>query len=311
MKSWAPLKVGDLVDVVAPGFSTTNDKLQAGVEFLKKLGLRVRVPQDLFAPDVVCANTDAARFAQFKKALLAKDSKAIWCVRAGYGSIRIIEKIAKIKAPRNPKLFVGYSDACTIHNYLNQFWKWPTLHAPLLDKLGQHTLPLEQVNELFEVVFGNREKVRFEGLEPLNAMARRRQKVRGAVVGGNLVVTQSHLGTPFARSPKGQILVFEDTGERGYRVDRCLKHLEMAGYFRGVKAIVFGDFIGGQEPDGTSKVNAVIERFAREQKTPVFRGLEMGHGERQRPVPLGSIAELIAGPAASLAISAGWALTRK
>ena len=311
MKSWAPLKVGDLVDVVAPGFSTTNDKLQAGVEFLKKLGLRVRVPQDLFAPDVVCANTDAARFAQFKKALLAKDSKAIWCVRAGYGSIRIIEKIAKIKAPRNPKLFVGYSDACTIHNYLNQFWKWPTLHAPLLDKLGQHTLPLEQVNELLEVVFGNREKVRFEGLEPLNAMARRRQKVRGAVVGGNLVVTQSHVGTPFARSPKGQILVFEDTGERGYRVDRCLKHLEMAGYFRGVKAIVFGDFIGGQEPDGTSKVNAVIERFARERKTPVFRGLEMGHGERQRPVPLGSIAELIAGPAASLAISAGWALTRK
>jgi muramoyltetrapeptide carboxypeptidase len=303
-KSWAALKPGDIVDVVAPGFSVSDEKLVAGVKFLEDLGLRPRVPSDIFGPDILCAQKDSVRLQHLQKAVMAKDSKAIWCVRGGYGAIRLLEAISKWKKPSVTKLFVGYSDATTLHNYFNHFWGWPTLHGPLLDRLGQHTLPLEQVSEMMDVVFGVREQVVMKGLHPLNAAARKKQKISGRVLGGNLVVTQSHLGTRFAKSPKGSFLFFEDIGERGYRVDRVLLHLRMAGYFQGVKGILFGDFVSSDEPNGGSRVPDVLQRFAEEIKIPVFSGLEVGHGSFQRPLPLNTRAILNCGPRGELIVDA-------
>src|SRR6201999_2596399 len=75
------------------------------------------------------------RFRQLRKALFARDSRAVWCVRGGYGAIRISQRLQALKAPRQPKLLIGYSDATTLHQLLNLFWGWPTLHGPLLDRL--------------------------------------------------------------------------------------------------------------------------------------------------------------------------------
>src|SRR6185437_16010901 len=164
---WVPLKRGDLVDVVAPGFGLSEDRLQGAVRFLHDIGLQARVPRDILGDDVVCAQKDAIRLEHLKAAILAQDSRAVWCLRGGYGLIRLIDSVAKIKKPR-AKLFVGYSDAVTLHNFLNQFWKWPTLHGPLLDRLGQRTLPEEQVNQLLDVVFGRRTSVTHTNLIPMN-----------------------------------------------------------------------------------------------------------------------------------------------
>ena len=292
---WAALQIGDIVDVVAPGFSISKENLEAAKKFLVDLGLKPRVPDDIFGPDILCAQTDQKREQQLKAALLAKDSKAIWCLRGGYGAIRLIDGLRKMKAPPKPKIFVGYSDATTLHNFLNHFWGWPTLHGPLLDRLGQHTLPLEQVNEALDIVFGRVDHLVHGDLEPLNSAAQRKQVLRGRVYGGNLTVTQSHLGTEFGKVPKDAIFVFEDIGERGYRVDRILKQFSQANYFKSAKAVIFGDFVGGEERDGTERVSAVIERFAKESPFAVFRGLKVGHGERQRMVPLHTPCELRCG----------------
>ena len=207
-KLWMPLRAGDTVEVVAPGFATTDERVHGAVNFLKQIGLKPRVLQDLFGPDVICSNTDEKRLAHLTRALLAKDSQAIWCLRGGYGALRIIESVAKIKKPQTNKLFVGYSDATTLHNYFNQFWHFATLHGPLLDRLGEHNLPLDQVNELIEVVFGNRDKVFFNNLQPLNKWAEKKSNIKSTVVGGNLKVVESHLGTRFAKSHQGEILFF-------------------------------------------------------------------------------------------------------
>lgn len=306
-KTWEPLKKGDVVDVIAPGFSTMPEALEGAKKFLINLGLTPRVPKDLYATDIICSNTDEIRFKHLKLALLAKDSRAIWCLRGGYGSLRLIEQLAKIKRPSLPKLFIGYSDSTTIHNYLNQFWHWPTLHGPLLDRLGSLTTYDEQVAELTDVIFGRQPRVVFKNLSPLNAVAKKKKKIIAPVVGGNLSVAQTHIGTLYARPPKGQILFFEDVGERGYRVDKMLKHLQLAGYFRGVKAVVFGEFVRCEEPDSNSvsRVPDVLKRFASEQKIPVFSGVEVGHGSLQRPLPLGSMAELSCGLKPLLTVSSG------
>src|SRR6185437_7546143 len=249
-RGWQPLKVGDTVDVIAPGFRTSPEAVEGAHQFLESVGLVPRVPSDLFGDDVIASQTDDVRFRHLKNALLAKDSKAVWCLRGGYGAIRILEQLKKIKVPTSSKIFVGYSDACSVQNYLNQFWDWPTLHGPLLDRLGKHTLSLEQVNECLDVVFGRIDAVMHAGLIALNSAAQKSRRIVGRVFGGNMTVTQSHLGTPFCRVPRDAILIFEDIGERGYRIDRILVHLTQAGYFKTTRAIVFGEFVGGQEQNG-------------------------------------------------------------
>lgn len=299
----APLLVpGDIVDVVAPGFRCPPENLERGLEFLRQCALKPRVPADLFGEDLLCANSDAKRLTQLRRALAARDSKAIWCVRGGYGAIRIIEPLLKLTPPRHPKLFIGYSDATTVHWLLNHHWKWPSLHGPLLDRLGSDTVPEPEREELKQVLFGGQPEVSFAELEPLNAAARRRGVIQGRVSGGNLTVLQSMLGTALQRRPRG-LLFLEDVGERGYRIDRILEHLLQAGVLRNFQAIVFGTFIGGRELDGSNLGPQVLERFAHGQKIPVLRGIAAGHGEHQRPVFFNSPARLECGPSPSLTIS--------
>jgi muramoyltetrapeptide carboxypeptidase len=297
----APLRRGDIVDIIAPGFRCSDESLAAGVEFVRRLGLRPRVPRTIFGPDLLCASSDANRLGHLRRALEASDSSCLWCIRAGYGAIRLVEPLLAARPPPRRKLFVGYSDATTLHYLLNHHWGWPSLHGPLLDALGSGAVAREEIAELRAVLLGGERRVEFSGLVPLNAAARARRALASRVFGGNLTVLQSMLGTPLQRSPR-QILFLEDVGERGYRVDRMLQHLAQAGALRAVRAVVFGSFIGGREADGRDLVPEVLERFARTQRVPVVMGLAAGHGDRQRPVFFNTPAELLCGPSPRLIV---------
>jgi len=301
--SRAPLlKAGDIVDVVAPGFRCPARQLRGALAYLRSLGLTPRVPRRLFGKDLLCANSDRERFAQLRRALAAPDSRAVWCLRGGYGAIRLVGGLLELAPPARPKLFVGYSDATTLHYLLNHHWGWPTLHGPVLDRLGSGAASAAELEELQRVLLGAAPQVAFRGLKPLNAPARRPQSVTSRVFGGNLTVLETTLGTALARRPR-QILFLEDVGERGYRVDRMLQHLGQAGALANLKAVVFGAFIGGREPSGGTLVPGVLERFAREQSIPVLAGLKAGHGERQRPVFFNTRAQLRCGASPSLTIA--------
>jgi len=295
------LEPGDIVDIVAPGFRCSNESLAAGVEFVRGLGLVPRVPRAIFGADLLCANSDASRLRHLLKALEAPDSKCVWCIRAGYGAIRLVEPLLALRPLTRRKLFVGYSDATTLHFLLNHHWNWPSLHGPLLDRLGSGTVARAEIEELRRILCGAERRVEFADLTPLNAAARERRVISSRVFGGNLTVLQSMLGTRLQRSPK-QILFLEDVGERGYRVDRMLTHLIQAGVLRQVRAVVFGSFIGGREADGKDLVPAVLKRFARTLRVPVLAGLPAGHGERQRPVFFNTPAELKCGASPKLLV---------
>jgi muramoyltetrapeptide carboxypeptidase len=295
------LAPGDVVDVVAPGFRCTAEQLENGIAFLRRAGLVPRVPPDLFGDDLLCANSDAVRFRQLRKALFARDSRAVWCVRGGYGAIRIIERLQALQPPRHPKLLIGYSDATTLHQLLNLFWGWPSLHGPLLDRLGSTDVREDERAELQALLFGGAPQTLFAHLVPLNAAARRRQLINSRLTGGNLTVLQSTLGTALQRRPSG-MLFLEDIGERGYRIDRMLEQLRQAGVLRNLKAIVLGSFLGGAETDRSNLGPAVLERFAQSLSIPVLAGIDAGHGPYQRPVFLHTRAQLRCGPDAQLAV---------
>ena len=224
-------------------------------------------------------------------------------MRGGYGSQRLLPRLARRAVPARPKLFVGFSDITALHLFINQHWGWPTLHAATVSGLGGGRLSQTSLDELRDVVAGRVRRLSFR-LRPLNAAAGRSRTVSAPLVGGNLKTLQSLVGTPFAVRPAGRILLVEDTGERGYAIDRMLVQLSQAGLLRGIRAMVFGQFTGGREADGRFTGTDVIARFAERMRVPVLGGAPFGHAACARTVPLGLPARLELGAGrASLAVS--------
>ncbi len=294
MKSWRFLRPGDLVDIIAPGSATTQNELSAAIQFLQSWGLKARVREPLFSGHAYVASDAKKRVADLKSALFAKDSKAVWCLRGGYGSIQLVPDILKIKVPpaAKPKLLIGYSDVSTLHLWLSQVLHWPSCHGPLLDSMARNKYLEKDSRELSNLIFGVQKEITFDGLTPKNKHALRVKSIEAPLLAGNLVVLASTLGSKLELKSKGKILCLEEIGERGYRVDRLLWQLENSKALNGCEAILFGEFIGGDEVS-TEKDKAknyvflALEDFSNRTQVPVFSGLQVGHGAVNRPLFLG------------------------
>lgn len=301
------LQPGDIVDVVAPASRCSPGELKAGIRFIQSLGLVPRVPRDLFGKKMpLFANSDRARLQQLKKALYAPDSKMVWCVRGGYGSLRLMPEVRKWKRPPRAKIFLGYSDITTLHAHLNQAWKWPTIHGPMVERAGSGRMSAAEKRALLSLLFGRADRLEFPGLRPLNAAARRARVVCGTLWGGNMAVLQSALGTPSALKPNGHILFFEDIGEAPHRVDRMLAQFMQAGWFKHTKAIIFGHFLLSDAKMKRDLWQDVIPRFAASVRFPVLKGLPVGHNPKvQMPMPFNTKAVLHTGPRGRLIVESG------
>lgn len=284
---------GDVVDIVAPAGKCSRQDLSNGLRALRALGLNPRVPRDLFAPSVLFANTDARRLAHLRKALYAADSKLVWCVRGGYGSLRLVPEMLGWQKPKHVKLLLGYSDITTLHAFLNHRWGWPTVHGPMVERFGRGVAVPGERKALLDLLFGRRDSLTFSGLKPLNAAARGAGRIHGPVFGGNMAVLQSTLGTRSRFPAGGKILFFEDIGERPHRVDRMLEQFRQAGWFDRALAVAFGHFLLEDARDRRQLWSDVIPRFSRSMPIPVVKGLPVGHDpRRQMPLAFGTRAEL-------------------
>ncbi len=304
------LVLGDIIDVIAPGFPCEPEDVEKVRAYLVSKGFVPRIPKDIIEEHTLFANSDKKRSQQLEKAIKAKDSKAIWCLRGGYGSNHLLPFLRKMKKQK-PKMLIGISDITSLHGFLIQNWKWTGLHGALLDRLGKGKVPLGVEEELLAVVRGEITEVVFTGLTPLNPAASKKKKLKAQVLGGNLKVVEGHVGTKDEFKFAKKIVFFEETGERGYRVDRMLFHMSEAGAFKNCAAVVFGTFIGGDEPKSdpdsatVNKVDWVLRDWASKQKFPVLMGLPCGHDTVQRVLPLGTMATLTLGLHAELRVNTG------
>lgn len=297
------LRPGDIVDLVAPASKCSKAELAQGVRAIRELGLVPRVPKDIFAKSILFSNSDEKRLAQLRRALYATDSKMIWCVRGGYGVIRLVPEMMKWKKPKKAKLVWGYSDITTLHLHLNQQWGWPTVHGPQVDRFGRGVIKGAELKLIHGILFGDIDEIDYPKLRPLNSAARKAGKISGVVVGGNMAVLQSAMGTPSQLKTTGKILFFEDISERPHRVDRMLTQFVQAGWFKSARAVVFGDFVNNDTKDLRDIWQDVIPRFAEAQKIPVLRGLPSGHNPKcQWPLPFNSSAVLFTGTSGHLMV---------
>jgi muramoyltetrapeptide carboxypeptidase len=288
---WTALKKHAIIDVIAPASKCSLDELNAGLRTLEYWGYQVRVPKNLFGNHWTHAHSTEVRFQHLKQALFS-DSSAIWCVRGGYGSLKLLPHLAKIKRPRQCKLFLGLSDITSLHLFFNQRWDWPTLHAPIVTRIGRGDLPVKSINELKKIITGEITEQEFI-LKPLNTKAQLVKKLSGNIVGGNFATLMASIGTPFQWQPKNSILFLEDVGERAYRLDRLWEQLEQTGLLYQAKAVLLGDFTDAHESDGKSFVPNFIKERAKASKIPIYSGLPVGHGMIQRTLSLGVTGKIV------------------
>ena len=287
MKTIPRLKAGDSVEIIAPASRSTNHQLAALKALLESWQLRCLVDDAIFGDDLLCAQSDENRLQLLTNALQRPETKAIICVRGGYGSMRLIPALMALPKPDAMKLFVGMSDITALHLFLQQQWQWPTIHGALnVDKFSS-----ESISALKALLFGESDQIILDG-SPLNFLAQKPHRLDAEVTGGNLCLVQASIGTPWQLNGADKIIFLEEVNERGYRVDRLLEHLRQAGIFDQAQAIVFGDFLDGNEPDGTCIVPPVLERFAQAMTIPVIQIPGIGHGYINKPLWLGAPATL-------------------
>lgn len=291
-KPWQVLKRNSIIDIIAPAGgvadTSTIDKLK---DLLKSWQLTPRVSLNLLGPDLLCANNDENRFQQLKDALLNTDSQAIWCLRGGYGCTRIIPYLQELIAPKNCKLFIGFSDITALHLFLQQKWHWQTVHGPTLNQVTNQLIAQENINELKKIIFGQLSELTYL-LEPYTKPSYSLHSIEAPITGGNLSLIQNSLGTNWQIATQDKILFLEDINEFAYRIDRMLQHLQHSGILSHVKAILLGDFTFPAKKEEEKKIQAILERFTNEQNFPVLRCPDIGHGKKNRSLPFATPALL-------------------
>ncbi|MSP52818.1 MAG: LD-carboxypeptidase [Gammaproteobacteria bacterium] len=286
------LQHGDTVDIVAPAGKSEPAVLQKITELLASWGLKVNIPSNTLGDDLICANTDEIRFALLKDALLNPDSKAIWCLRGGYGSMRLIPELEQLTPPKQQKLFIGFSDITALHIFLNQKWGWPTIHGPSAQQAATDQLDHDSIIKVQNLFLGKTKEIEFNNLVALNNAAKIMRKITAPIVGTNLTLVECSLGTSWHINTEQKILLLEDVNMTAYQIDRSLQHLKQAHVFKNAVAVLLGDFMGLDKEKDAELIDKVLQRFANELSIPVLKIPTIGHDKTNYVLPLGVIAEL-------------------
>ena len=292
-----PLSSSSLIDLVVPGSPVTSKQMQEAVKQVEQLGFKARVPSDsdlrfLLASNKVNVLEGSSsssgsflnkKFQHLKTALTAPDSEAVWCIRGGYGSQKIMPFLLKMKKPVRPKLFIGYSDVTVLQMFFNLKWKWPVLHFPVLVHLKDCSF--SSLQRFKKLVKGSLQQQSFLNLKVLNQNYTGSKRINSRLTGGNFTLIQSSIGTPWAGSFQNKFLFLEDIGEAPYRLDRALWQMLSAGVFKGVKAVVLGDFISSGSKNNRWETREVFQSFANRVSFPVVEGVPCGHGRKKEALP--------------------------
>ncbi|MDB0544528.1 LD-carboxypeptidase [Ralstonia solanacearum] len=290
------LKMGDGVAIVAPA-STASDKVDEAERWLTSRGFAARVMPatraPLEAPFEYLAGTDDARLGDLHAAFAAPDIGAVWCLRGGFGSSRLVDKIDYALLRANPKPFIGYSDITALHAAIQRHAGFVTFHGPMLssDLLVSKRAPTEM--NVFAMIKGG--VAPGEWIEPppdCALVVLVSGAATGRLVGGNLSMHCSMLGTPYEVDTADTILFIEDVGETPSRIDRLLTQLRLAGKLSTVKGVLVGSFTElGQHPEDLvdpSVLHPLLRQTFEPLGIPVLAGWPSGHGDPNLTLPLGA-----------------------
>jgi len=277
------LKPGDRVAVVAPAGVCRAADLAPGLALLREFGLEPVLSEGLYRRNGYLAGADELRARALMAAFDDASIAGIVCARGGYGSLRLLSRLDFGRIAAHPKRLVGFSDLSALLWAVCRRAGLVCFHGPTVASLAKADPPTVETLRA-ALMAGPEITVALESAQVLVD-----GEASGYLCGGNLTTLCHLLGTPFAPSFDGGILVLEDRGEAPYRIDRMLTQFRLAGTLAGVRAVVLGDFTDcGSEAD----LWRVFEDLLADLGVPVVAGCGIGHGPRNLALPLGLPARL-------------------
>ncbi len=287
---------GDVIGIISPASSPDEySKIEAGVNYLEKLGYRVESGKNIGKSTGYLAGTNEERLKDLHDMFRNKNVKAIFCARGGYGSPRLLDKIDYKLIAANPKIFVGYSDITALQLAFMAKTGLATFAGPMLavdfaDEISPYT------EEMFWALLTSNKK--FGKIIPPNdekIFHLTTGNIKGRVIGGNLSLISSLIGTEYLPPFKDKILFLEEIGELPYRIDRMLNQLRLAGLLRKINGAILGAFVDCNETDPLKKsltLGEVISEYFGTLDIPVVYNFKHGHLKENITVPYGIMVKL-------------------
>ncbi len=285
------LKPGDTVAIVAPSGILKNrqKEVQQAVELLKSWGLHAVVGDHVFSQDNHFAGTDAQRCEDFQKAMDDPKVSAIWCARGGYGTVRIIDNLDYTKFRKHPKWLIGYSDITALHNQFHNEG-FESIHALMCTSLTDALNDISESVETYrKAIFGEPLQYNLKG-----SQYNRIGKVSAPLVGGNLTMLHTMLGSKTSIDTSEKILFIEEIGEYKYHIDRMLQSLKRAGYFDNCKGLLVGDMSKLRKNTtlwGSSVEQLILDALS-DYDFPICFNMPAGHEKDNRAMILGRTIEM-------------------
>ncbi len=318
-----------MIGIVAPSASVPPVELDLGVEQIRAAGLEAWVHPQCRKRHRFFAGTDEERAQAFFEAATDPRFSAIWSARGGYGANRILpmlDALARRDGIPSPKLLIGYSDSTGLAEFVRARWGWQVLSAPMPGLRSFCRLEPGEWSSIVSLVRGIRPAKlwgrKVTRLKLWKGSERPSAEIRGELVGGNLTVWTTMIGTPYEPKVDGKIVFFEDTDEALYRLDRMVQQVVASGAIRGARALVLGNFQNCRDSvprvlkkapasakaaarlvrkpkdseltvlrkalDEKRLIPEIFGELAESAGIPLFFGLPVGHGPEHFPLPLGA-----------------------
>lgn len=275
------LNSGDSVYILSTARKITQEELDFSIKTLESWGLYVILGDSIGAEDNQFAGSDEVRINDFNKAVHDPNVKAIICARGGYGTVRIVDHLDWDHLLVNPKWICGYSDVTTIHSTAHNKGI-QTIHSTM--PVNFKTNSEEALTTLKSALFG----VEID-YSSFPYKVHRTGKMEGQLIGGNLSIIYSLLGSPSCIDTKGKILFIEDLDEYLYHIDRMMMNIKRNGYFEGLSGIIIGgmtDMNDNTIPFGKSALEIIFEHVE-EYDFPVIYDFPAGHVDDNRALIFG------------------------
>ena len=281
------LEPGSRVALVAPSGPLRDETdVRRAVDSARSLGWEPVVGAHVLERVWYLAGTDTHRLADFNRFAADDGIDGIWCLRGGYGAMRILDQLDFDTWRRRPKALIGYSDVTAIHQAIRARCNLVTYHGPMARV------------ELSELSRASLRAAVIDGTNPCGvaagAVTLRSGQARGRLIGGNLALVAALSNTSFAAPLDGGILVLEDVNESVYRLDRLFTQLRLSGALDNLAGIAFGQFtdIPTDAANGERPLGDLLQEVADRCSVPCLAGIPLGHVADQWTFPLGAMAEL-------------------
>jgi len=276
------LQKGDTVAILATARKHIVKSMQPTIDLLESWGLHVVIGKSIGLEENQLAGNDEQRAADLQEQLDNPNIKAIWCARGGYGTVRVVDLIDFTQFKKSPKWLVGFSDVTVLHNHLNTMG-YKSIHGIMPISLAKASK--EAIESLRLSLFGQPLQYAIDP-HPMNRLG----KATGELVGGNLSILYSVLGSPSAIDCTDKILYIEDLDEYLYHIDRMMMNLKRNGCLESLKGIIVGSMTDMKDNDIPWGKNAleIVQDVTKQYNIPVIFNFPAGHIHDNRALILGN-----------------------